>query len=128
MRGLSPRVPGEPPTGTTRLTGKTVLSRAAQVRAGRLQSCSIRAVSLGGWEDSKSLPPQKRGLELWIPAFAGKTGWGRFHHVERLCNLPAGQGGCATNLFRRLQNVLVIQFLPGLFQEVLAYFLVPLGR
>ena len=40
----------------------------------------------------------------------------------------AGQGGCAPNLFRSLQNVLVIQFLPGLFQEVLAYFLVPLGR
>jgi hypothetical protein len=37
-------------------------------------------------------------------------------------------GGGAPNLFRRLQDVPVFQFLPGLFQEVLAYFLVPLGR
>ena len=55
------------------------------------QSCSIGAVVL---RDSRT--PR---LELWIPAFAGKTGWGRFHWVEGLCNRPGQWGRTIAKLF-----------------------------
>ena len=56
------------------------LSPVSAAKIGRLQSCSIRA---DGLEDGRT--PR---LGLWIPAFAGKTGWVRFHCVARLCNRP----------------------------------------
>ena len=91
MRGSIPARAGGTPDGDNEANGEDGLVKGGAGQGRTIAKLFDSGRQPRGWEDSKSLPPQKRGLELWIPAFAGKTGWGRFHHVERLCNLPAGQ-------------------------------------